>query len=363
MKASIVAKLEGLVERYEEVQALLGDPDTMNDQNKYRELTKEYSQLEVVVLCFQAYQGSIEDLEAAQMMLEDDDPEMKEMAVEEVKEAKASVAQLSDDLQILLLPKDPNDDRNCYIEIRAGAGGDEAAIFAGNLFRMYSKYVDTKKWRLEVMNSNASEQGGYKEVIAKIDGEGAYGIMKFESGGHRVQRVPETESQGRIHTSACTVVVMPEIPEAEAISINPADLKVDTFRASGAGGQHVNKTDSAIRITHIPTGTVVECQDQRSQHKNRAQAMSVLQARLQQAEDEKNNAEEQDIRRSLVASGDRSERIRTYNYPQGRVSDHRINLTLYRLNEVMEGELDALLDPILIEDQADKLAALAKGDF
>jgi len=350
-------------ERYEEVQALLGDPETLADQNKYRELTKEYSQLEVVVLSFQAYQGSVEDLEAAEMMLEDDDPEMKDMAIEEVKEAKKSVAQLSDDLQILLFPKDPNDDRNCYIEIRAGAGGDEAAIFAGNLFRMYSKYADTKKWRLEIMNSNASEQGGYKELVAKIDGEGAYGLMKFESGGHRVQRVPETESQGRIHTSACTVVVMPEIPEAEAISINPADLKVDTFRASGAGGQHVNKTDSAIRITHVPTGTVVECQEQRSQHKNRAQAMSVLQARLQQAEDEKNQSEEQDIRRSLVASGDRSERIRTYNYPQGRVSDHRINLTLYRLHEVLEGELEALLDPILLEDQADKLAALSKGDF
>ena len=363
MKASIVAKLEVLVERYEEIQALMGDPDTLADQDKYRELTKEYSQLEVVVLCFQAYQGSVDDLEAAEMMLEDDDPDMKEMAVEEVKEAKQNQSKLSDELQILLLPKDPNDDRNCYVEMRAGAGGDEAAIFVGNLFRMYSKYADNKKWRLEIMTSNASEQGGYKEIIAKIEGEGAYGLMKFESGGHRVQRVPETESQGRIHTSACTVVVMPEIPEAEAISINPADLKVDTFRASGAGGQHVNKTDSAIRITHVPTGTVVECQEQRSQHKNRAQAMSVLQARLQQAEDEKNNAEEQDIRRSLVASGDRSERIRTYNYPQGRVSDHRINLTLYRLNEILEGEVEALHDPILIEDQADKLAELAKGDF
>ena len=363
MKASIITKLEGLVERYEEVQALLGDAGTMNDQNKYRELTKEYSQLEVVVNSFQAYQGSLEDLEAAELMLNDDDADMREMAKEEVKEAKLAVERLSAELQILLLPKDPNDDRNCYIEIRAGAGGDEAAIFAGNLFRMYSKFVDMKGWRIEVMNSNVSEQGGFKELIAKIDGEGAYGIMKFESGGHRVQRVPETESQGRIHTSACTVVVMPEIPEAEAISNNAADLKIDTFRASGAGGQHVNKTDSAIRITHLPTGTVVECQDQRSQHKNRAQAMSVLQARLQQAEDEKNSAEEQTIRRSLVASGDRSERIRTYNYPQGRVSDHRINLTLYRLNEILEGDLDALLQPILQEDQADKLAALSQGAF
>jgi peptide chain release factor 1 len=363
MKASIIAKLEGLVERYEEVQALLGEPSVMNDQDKYRELTKEYSQLEEVVKCFQAYQGAVDDLQAAEMMLEDDDSDMREMAKDEIAEAKEVLDKLSDQLQILLLPKDPNDDRNCYLEIRAGAGGDEAAIFAGNLFRMYSKYVDTKNWRMTVMNSNPSEQGGYKELVAKIDGEGAYGLMKFESGGHRVQRVPETESQGRVHTSACTVVVMPEIPEAEAISINPADLKVDTFRASGAGGQHVNKTDSAIRITHIPTGTVVECQDQRSQHKNRAQAMSVLQARLQQAEDEKNQAEEQSIRRSLVASGDRSERIRTYNYPQGRVSDHRINLTLYRLNEVLEGDLDSLLQPILQEDQADKLAALAQGEF
>lgn len=363
MKATIIAKLEGLVERYEEVQALLGEPETLSDQDKYRELTKEYSQLEEVVNCFQSYQGAVDDLDAANMMLEDDDPEMREMAKDEIAEAKEACEKLADELQILLLPKDPNDDRNCYLEIRAGAGGDEAAIFAGNLFRMYSKYIDTKNWRMTIMNTNASEQGGYKELIAKIDGDGAYGLMKFESGGHRVQRVPETESQGRVHTSACTVVVMPEIPEADAISINPADLKVDTFRASGAGGQHVNKTDSAIRITHVPTGTVVECQDQRSQHKNRAQAMSVLQSRLQQAEDEKNQAEEQDIRRSLVASGDRSERIRTYNYPQGRVSDHRINLTLYRLNEVLEGELDALLEPILQEDQADKLAALAQGDF
>ena len=361
MKASIVTKLEVLVERYEEVQALLGDPDTINDQKKYRELTKEYSQLEEVVLCFKAFQSAQEDQAAAELMLEDDDEDMRSMAEDEVIEAKAAVEKLADDLQILLLPKDPNDDRNCFIEIRAGAGGDEAAIFAGNLFRMYSKYCDSKKWRVTVMNSNESDQGGFKEVIMQVEGEGAYGLMKFESGGHRVQRVPETESQGRIHTSACTVVVMPEIPESEAISINPADLKVDTFRASGAGGQHVNKTDSAIRITHVPTGTVVECQDQRSQHKNRAQAMSVLQARLQQAEDEKNNSEEQDIRRSLVASGDRSERIRTYNYPQGRVSDHRINLTIYRLNEVLEGELEALLDPILQEDQADKLAALAQG--
>lgn len=361
MKASIITKLEILVERYEEVQALLGDPDTISNQTKYRELTREYSQLEEVVNSFQEYQAAKSDLATAQLMLEDDDEDMRLMAEDEVNDAKSLVEKLADELQILLLPKDPNDNRNCFVEIRAGAGGDEAAIFAGNLFRMYSKFIDTKNWRMTVMNSNQSEQGGYKEIIVQVEGEGAYGLMKFESGGHRVQRVPETESQGRIHTSACTVVVMPEVPESEAISINPADLKIDTFRASGAGGQHVNKTDSAIRITHIPTGTVVECQDQRSQHKNRAQAMSVLQARLQQAEDEKNHAEEQVIRRSLVASGDRSERIRTYNYPQGRVSDHRINLTVYRLNEVLEGDLNALLEPILLEDQADKLTALAQG--
>jgi len=359
MQATIVAKLEGLVERYEEVQAMLGDLDTINNQKKYRALTQEYAQLEVVVLCFKDYQSAIDELEAAQMMLQDDDQEMRYMAQEESHNLKMLVEKLTYELQILLLPKDPNDDLNCYIEIRAGAGGDEAAIFVGNLFRMYSKFIDTKKWHLEIITCNISEKGGYKEIIAKIEGHGAYGLMKFESGGHRVQRVPETESQGRIHTSACTVVVMAEIPEADAISINTADLKIDTFRASGAGGQHVNKTDSAIRITHLPTGTVVECQEQRSQHKNRAQAMSVLQARLQKVEDDKNQAEQQNIRRSLVASGDRSERIRTYNYPQGRVSDHRINLTLYRLNEILEGELDALLDPILLEDQADKLTQLS----
>jgi peptide chain release factor 1 len=293
-------------------------------------------------------------------MLKDDDQDMREMAQEEFKEAKKAREVIADKLQILLLPRDPNDDNNCFVEIRAGAGGDEAAIFSGDLFRMYSRYCEKQKWRIEVMNLNESEQGGFKEVIFKIVGDAVYGQMKFESGGHRVQRVPETESQGRVHTSACTVVVMPEIPESQAIEINKADLKVDTFRASGAGGQHVNKTDSAIRITHLPTGVVVECQDQRSQHKNRAQAMSVLQARLQAAEDEKRRSEEESSRRNLVASGDRSERIRTYNYPQGRMTDHRINLTLYRLSEVIEGNLDLVLAPLLIENQADMLAALAE---
>ncbi|QIZ77085.1 peptide chain release factor 1 [Ferrimonas lipolytica] len=358
MKPTVYAKLEGLVERYEEVQVLLGEPDIISDQDRFRGLTKEYSQLEEVVNAFRAYQQAQDDIETAQEMMAD--PEMAEMAKEELSEAKANSVQLEDDLQILLLPKDPKDSHDAYVEIRAGAGGDEAAIFAGDLLRMYSKYAETKGWKVELMSTNQSEQGGYKEAIARFSGDGVYGEMKFESGGHRVQRVPATESQGRIHTSACTVVVMPEVEAAEAIEINSADLKVDTFRASGAGGQHVNKTDSAIRITHLPTGTVVECQDERSQHKNRAKAMAVLSARLEAAEEAKRKQAETDTRRSLVTSGDRSERIRTYNYPQGRVSDHRINLTLYRLNEVMEGDLAALMEPILQEYQADQLAALAE---
>ena len=360
MNKSVYQKLEGLVERFEEVQALLSDPETISNQEKFLALSKEFKRLDEVTSVFHRYQEAENDFATAEEMLKDDDPDMREMAQEEFKDAKKSVEEISDELQILLLPRDPNDDNNCFVEVRAGAGGDEAAIFTGDLYRMYSRFCEKKGWKIEVMNLNDSEQGGFKEVIFKIVGDGVYGQMKFESGGHRVQRVPETESQGRVHTSACTVVVMPEIPESEAIEINKADLKVDTFRASGAGGQHVNKTDSAIRITHIPSGVVVECQDQRSQHKNRAQAMSVLQARLQQAEDEKRRSEEESSRRNLVASGDRSERIRTYNYPQGRMTDHRINLTLYRLNEVMEGNLQLVLESILLENQADLLAALAE---
>ncbi|EGQ9980112.1 peptide chain release factor 1 [Vibrio parahaemolyticus] len=361
MKASILTKLETLVERYEEVQHLLGEPDVIGDQDKFRALSKEYSQLEEVTKCFQAYQQAQDDLAAAEEMAKEDDEEMREMAQEEIKDAKEAIERLADELQILLLPKDPNDDRNCFLEIRAGAGGDEAGIFAGDLFRMYSKYAEKRGWRIEVMSSNEAEHGGYKEMIAKVSGDGAYGVLKFESGGHRVQRVPATESQGRVHTSACTVAVMAEIPEADLPEIKAADLKIDTFRASGAGGQHVNTTDSAIRITHLPTGTVVECQDERSQHKNKAKAMAVLAARIVQAEQERRAAEVSDTRRNLLGSGDRSDRIRTYNYPQGRVSDHRINLTIYRLNEVMEGDLQSLIDPVVQEHQADQLAALAEN--
>jgi peptide chain release factor 1 len=359
MKVSVQRKLESLTERFEEVQALLSDASATADQEKYRALTKEYAQLEDVVKCFADFQNAQRDFASAQEMMEEDDAEMREMAQDEYKSSKKRMEELTQNLQILLLPTDPNDDNNCFLEIRAGAGGDEAAIFAGDLFRMYSRYSESQRWKMELVTCNEGDHGGYKEIIVNVIGEGVYGILKFESGGHRVQRVPETESQGRIHTSACTVVIMPEVPESEAIEINKADLKVDTFRASGAGGQHVNKTDSAIRITHIPSGLVVECQDERSQHKNRAKAMSVLQSRLNQLEEEKRKAEETSTRRSLVASGDRSERIRTYNFPQGRVTDHRINLTLYRLDEIIAGELDVLIDPIRQEHQADLLASLS----
>jgi peptide chain release factor 1 len=360
MKQSVVHKLESLVERFEEVQALLGDPGVIGNQDKFRNLSKEYSQLEAVVNQFGSYQTAQKNVESALEMLQESDPEIKEMAQEELKDSKARVEELEMSLQILLLPKDPKDDNSCFLEIRAGAGGDEAAIFAGDLFRMYSRYAETKGWKLELMSSSLGDHGGYKEIIVNVSGAGAYGVLKFESGGHRVQRVPETESQGRIHTSACTVAVLPEIPESEGIEINAGDLRVDTYRASGAGGQHVNKTDSAIRLTHLPTGVVVECQDERSQHKNRARAMSVLQARLNQMEEDKRNAEEASTRKSLVGSGDRSERIRTYNFPQGRVTDHRINLTLYKLDDIIAGDLGSLMEPIRQEHQADMLASLSE---
>jgi peptide chain release factor 1 len=361
MKDSIRHKLESLVERHEEISALLGDPDVINDQNKFRELSKEYSQLEDVVNAFKAYQSAVESVATAEEMLKDSDPEMREMAQEEFKLGKEQVERLELELQKLLLPKDPNDNKNVYLEIRAGTGGDEAAIFSGDLFRMYSKYAERNRWQLEVLSENPGEHGGYKEIICRIAGDGVYSRLKFESGAHRVQRVPETESQGRVHTSACTVAVLPEADEMDEIEINPSDLRIDTFRASGAGGQHVNKTDSAIRITHIPTGVVVECQEERSQHKNRAKAMSMLKSRLLAAQQEAAKTEETEARRNLVGSGDRSERIRTYNFPQGRLTDHRINLTLYKLDEIMEGDLNQVIEPLINEYQADQLAAMSEA--
>ncbi len=360
MKTSILSKLEILSARHEEIAGLLSEPEIINDQNKFRALSMEYSQLEDVVKNFNAYLEAKSDFDAAEEMLKEDDAEMREMAEEEQKVAQQKMQELEVELQKLLLPKDPNDNNNVFVEIRAGTGGDEAAIFAGDLFRMYSRYAESKRWQTEVMNSNEGEHGGYKEIILRIIGAGAYSNLKFESGAHRVQRVPETESQGRVHTSAATVAVIPEADDVEMIVINPADLRVDTFRASGAGGQHVNKTDSAIRLTHLPTGTVVECQDERSQHKNKARAMSLLQARIYDAEKQKQDKEQAAERKSLVGSGDRSERIRTYNYPQGRMTDHRINLTLYKLDEIMQGGLSHVVEPLMNEHQAEQLANLAE---
>ncbi|WNO09565.1 peptide chain release factor 1 [Teredinibacter sp. KSP-S5-2] len=359
MKASIIEKLESLSERYQEVAALLGDPGIISDQNKFRDLSKEYAELEPVVKCFEQYTKVREEIEEAKELLKDGDADMREMAKESLSENEELVEPLTVELQKLLLPKDPNDNNNVFLEVRAGTGGDEAAIFSGDLFRMYSRYAESQGWRVEMISESLGDHGGYKEIIARVVGTGVYSKLKFESGAHRVQRVPETESQGRIHTSACTVAIMAEVEDEGDININKADLRIDTFRASGAGGQHVNKTDSAIRITHIPTGVVVECQDERSQHKNRAKAMALLAARLNTAQQEKAAQEQADERRSLVGSGDRSERIRTYNYPQGRVTDHRINLTLYKLSEIMEGALQEVIEPLVNEYQADQLAALS----
>ena len=359
MKDSIRHKLADLTERYQELARLMAEPDVIGDQNRFRAYSQEYAELEEVVSCFEDYQGSESDLEDARLMLNDSDPDMRELGKDEVRSAEARLAELSEQLEVLLLPKDPNDGKNVFLEIRAGTGGDEAALFAGDLYRMYARYAEQLGWRLEILSASEGEHGGYKEVITRISGERVYSRLKFESGAHRVQRVPATESQGRIHTSACTVAVMPEADELAEVEIDKNQLRVDTFRASGAGGQHVNKTDSAIRITHLPTGIVVECQDERSQHKNRARAMSLLAARLQDAQQSAAAQEQADTRRSLVGSGDRSERIRTYNYPQGRVTDHRINLTLYKLDEVMTGDLDPVIVPLLQEDQARLLAEMA----
>ncbi|PJE42059.1 MULTISPECIES: peptide chain release factor 1 [unclassified Pseudomonas] len=358
MKASLINKLDLLQDRFEELTALLGDAEVISNQPQFRAYSKEYAELEPVYQAFSAFRKVQSDLEGAQALLKDSDPDMREMAEEEVAEAKEQLIELEATLQRMLLPKDPNDGRNVFLEVRAGTGGDEAAIFSGDLFRMYSRYAEKQGWRVEVLSASEGEHGGYKEVIARVEGDNVYGKLKFESGAHRVQRVPETESQGRIHTSACTVAVLPEPDEQMAIDINPADLRVDTYRSSGAGGQHVNTTDSAIRITHIPTGTVVECQEERSQHKNRAKAMAWLAAKLKDQQEAAAHKEISDSRKLLVGSGDRSERIRTYNFPQGRVTDHRINLTLYSLNEVIAGGVEAIIEPLLVEYQADQLAAL-----
>ena len=359
MKASIIEKLEHTRDRFEEIAGLLADPDIIGDQNRFRDLSREYARLEPIVALFRRYEGLSDDIAAATEMAGDSDADVRDMGEEELRSLSGAHEALEIDLQKSLIPPDPHDESNVFLEIRAGTGGDEAAIFAGDLFRMYSKYAESQRWPIEVLSAREGEHGGYKEIVSRISGSHIYGRLKFESGAHRVQRVPATESQGRIHTSACTVAVLPEADEIEEIEINQADLRVDTYRASGAGGQHVNKTDSAVRLTHLPTGIVVECQDERSQHKNRARAMSLLQAKLLDAEISKREQEEARTRKSLVGSGDRSERIRTYNYPQGRVTDHRINLTLYKLDEILEGNLDPVIGPLLNEYQADQLASLA----
>ena len=360
MKDSIRTRLEQIDTRFEEISLLLSEQEVMADQNRFRDLSKEYAQLEPVIQSYRQWVDVKTAETDTEALLSASDAEMKTMAEEELVAVKQQLLELESDLNVLLLPRDPNDDNNVFLEIRAGTGGDEAAIFAGDLFRMYAKYAEQRKWKLEVLSSNTGDHGGYKEIVMRIVGKGTWSKFKFESGTHRVQRVPETESQGRVHTSACTVAVLPELETADEIEIKPGDLRVDTYRSSGAGGQHVNTTDSAIRLTHLPTGVVVECQDERSQHKNKARAMSLLQSRLLEAEKQKLTDERAESRRLQVGSGDRSQRVRTYNYPQGRITDHRINLTLYKLGNIMEGNLEQLVDPLLQEFQANQLAELGQ---
>jgi peptide chain release factor 1 len=358
MKTSIRDKLEYLSRRMAELDALLASETATRDMDAYRRFTREHAEIAPVAALYAAYRKAEGNLQSAQAMLAD--AEMKDLAEEEMRACREEMARLEDELQRALLPKDPNDERNLFLEIRAGTGGEESALFAGDLFRMYARYAERQRWKVEVVSQNPSDLGGYKEVILRIVGAGAYSKLKFESGGHRVQRVPETEAQGRIHTSACTVAVLPEADEVADVVINPAELRIDTFRASGAGGQHVNKTDSAVRITHLPSGIVVECQDDRSQHKNKAQALSVLAARIKDRQVREQEAKIASTRKSLVGSGDRSERIRTYNFPQGRVTDHRINLTLYKIDAIMDGDLDELVGALSAEHQAEQLAALSE---
>jgi len=358
MNPSMQKKLAALSERIQELNSLLSSESITNDMDQYRKITKEHSDITPIVDEYLAYKKNEDNLNEAQSMLSD--PEMKEFAQEEIEQCKLKLVTIEDNLQKLLLPKDPNDEKNIFLEIRAGTGGDESALFAGDLFRMYSRYTERQGWKMEIVSSSESEVGGYKEIIMKIIGHGAYSKLKFESGGHRVQRVPDTETQGRIHTSACTVAVLPEADEISDVIINPAEIRLDTYRASGAGGQHINKTDSAVRITHLPTGIVVECQDDRSQHRNKAQAMSVLAARIRDAQIREQQSKLASDRRSLIGSGDRSERIRTYNYPQGRITDHRINLTLYKIEAITDGDMEELINALSNEHQADLLAGFAE---
>jgi peptide chain release factor 1 len=361
LSPSMMAKLDGLHDRYEEVSALLAEPDVVGDREQFTALSREFAELEPVIQSFANLRRMRAELDQSRELAEDDDPEMRTLAEEDVYRLQASLETEEARLQTLLLPRDPNDTANVFLEIRAGTGGDEAALFAGDLFRMYSRFAELRGWQLDVLSERHGEHGGFKEIIVQIQGKDVYGQLKFESGAHRVQRVPETESQGRIHTSACTVAVLPEVDDVSDVEVDKGDLRIDTYRASGAGGQHVNKTDSAVRITHLPTGLVVECQDERSQHKNRARALALLQARLTDAARSAQVSEQADTRKRLVGSGDRSERIRTYNFPQGRVTDHRINLTLYKLAEVMEGGLDNVIDPLIQEHRAEALKSLAEA--
>jgi peptide chain release factor 1 len=356
MKKSVIDKLDILTKRHAELSTLLSQPEATDNMAEFTKLNKEYAELTPVVEKFAEYKTSVDDLTTAEELL--NDPDMKEFAQDELSSAKERIQKAEEDLQVLLLPKDVNDEKSVYLEVRAGTGGDESALFSGDLFRMYSRYAERMGWQVEVISSADADVGGYKEIIARIIGDGVYSRLKFESGAHRVQRVPATESQGRVHTSACTVAIMPEADEVAEVEINSSELRIDTFRASGAGGQHVNKTDSAIRITHLPTGIVVECQDDRSQHKNKARALSLLATKIKDVQLREQQAKEAAQRKSLVGSGDRSERIRTYNFPQGRMTDHRINLTLYKLDYIMDGDLEELTNALIAEHQAELLASM-----
>lgn len=362
MKRSLESKLEQMLERFQEIGRLLSEASIISDQNQFKNLSKEYAQLEGIASCYETFLLARNDLLSLEELLQGDDPELAAMALEELEAAKSRIDELDSELQWHLIPKDPDDSRNVYLEVRAGTGGDEAAIFAGDLYRMYHRYAETQGWHVEVVSANNGEHGGFKEIIARVSGNAVYSHLKFESGAHRVQRVPDTESQGRVHTSACTVAIMPEVEEIDHIEISSDELRIDTYRASGAGGQHVNKTDSAIRITHLPTGVVVECQDERSQHKNRAKAMALLKTRLLDAEQSKQRQQQAQTRKSLIGSGDRSERIRTYNFPQGRLTDHRINLTLYQLNDIVAGDLSPVINALKREYNAELLAELGRHD-